>query len=266
MSSRAPLSLYVAFVALGAVAACSAAADSKSKKEPVIPGDEYWSFDDDVDPDPLVPDEVNDDSGAFTVSSRPKEGGIDVVDAGTDASAPTACKTPVGPGDLAIVELTISSRSGSGDFGEWFEVKNTRDCISDVGGLVVSSPRGTLTDSFTVPIGTMLQPGETFVGGNSTDATKNNSLPGLVFSFEKADVLKNDGDTITIVSGSTTVDSITYPKFGTSLAIGVSLEFPADCPPATNRGDWARWSVSGSTFSTGQKGTPNAPNADVTCF
>jgi len=251
---------------MSAMVACSANGTQKSKREPVIPGDEYWSFDDDVDQDPITPDEVNDNSGAFSVSSRPKEAGTSPQnDSGVaDAGAPTMCASGVAAGDLAIVELTISSRAGSGDPGEWFEVKSTRTCILDIGGIVIASPRGTSSDSLTIPAGTVLDPGGTFIVAGTADATKNNGLPGPLFAFEKTDVLKNDGDTISITKGATTIDALTYPKFSL-LSVGVSLSFPSDCP-AGARSDWARWSVSQTSFATSQKGTPNAPNADVTCF
>lgn len=253
---------------MSAIVACSAGDSQKSKREPVVPGDEYWSFDDDVDQDPITPDEVNDNSGAFTVNSRPKEAGAPPAkDAGTVDSgvpAPTKCISGIAAGDLAIVELTIASRPGSGDPGEWFEVKSMRTCILDIGGVVITSPRGTATDSVTIPTNTLLNPGETFVVADTLDTTKNNGLPSPIFAFEKTDVLKNDGDTISITKGATTIDALTYPKFSL-LSVGVSLAFPSDCP-AGARSDWARWSVSQTSFATSQKGTPNAPNADVTCF
>lgn len=217
--------------------------------------------------DPIEPDQVNTNSGAFGAAERPSnvDPGPDNGGGGETISA-EYCRDGVGPGDLAIVEVMITSKSGSGDPGEWVEIQNTRDCILKLKGVTVSSPRGaTTSNSVIVPDDLELDPHATFVVAGSADATLNNNIPGKVIAWNATDVLKNSGDTIMVTLGSTEIDSLTYPGF-TNLTPGRSLAFPSDCV-ATDRKSWERWSLAFGEFAAGGfKGTPNRPNDDVSCF
>jgi hypothetical protein len=136
-----------------------------------------------------------------------------------------------------------------------------RDCWLDLTGVTVESPRGLATDSAADNAGYQLAPHATFLAVDSFDST----LPGSIFFFWNAsDVLKNDGDTVSVKQGSTTIDSLTYPAFD-NLEVGRSIAFPSDCIPA-DRADWQRWSLSFSSWTVGLFGTPNAPNDDVACY
>jgi len=250
------------------------AAGKKRKLDPVDPGDDF--YDDDAEqPQPIEPAYVNDASGAFGAGSRPATGAKDASaknDAGVignDAgpvTVKTYCTGPLAAGDLAIVEILITSRSGSGDTGEWVEIQNTHDtCWLKVQGVTIESPRGTSApDVATVATALEVAPGGTFVVASSSDPTKNNGLTGDVIGWSATDVLKNDGDTVTVKSGTTVLDTITYPAFS-NLEAGRSLAFPSDCAK-NQRSDWARWSLTFTERVPGQKGTPNAPNDDVACF
>jgi hypothetical protein len=131
--------------------------------------------------------------------------------------------------------------------------------------VAVESPRGaaaanvaTITDDFE------LEPHGTFVVADSADPSKNHGIPGKVVAWEASDVLKNDGDTLTVKIGSIQVDTLTYPAFS-NLVAGRALAFPVDCS-WPDRADWERWSFTFDEFATGFKGTPNTDNADVACF
>jgi len=88
---------------------------------------------------------------------------------------------------------------------------------------------------------------------------------GELFSaWGASDVLKNDGDTVSVKLGATVVDSVTYPAFS-NLVAGRALAFPSDCPAAV-RNDWTRWSLTFDAYSAGFEGTPNATNDDVACY
>lgn len=216
---------------------------------------------------------VDEDAGAaFNASSRPAAKDASVVghDAGpppSDGGVPpkTYCTGALAAGDLAIVELMISSRAGSGDDGEWIELQSTRDCWLALDGVEIGSPRGTTNDAVTTPAGFDLAPHATFVVADSADPAKNHGLPGTVLSFEATDVLKNSGDIVYVKHGDVTIDSLTYPAF-TNLEPGRSLAFPSDCT-APDRADWARWSLTFGTWAGAGtfEGTPNAPNDDVAC-
>jgi hypothetical protein len=207
--------------------------------------------------DPLEP-ETNEDSGAFgkTTSSGGTSGSI--------IGTKKFCEGGLKAGDLAIVEIMIASKSGSGDSGEWVEIQSTRDCWLHLAGVTVESPRGTAgADVASVEGAVDLAPGATFVVADSDDATKNHGIKGTVLSWDATDVLKNDGDTISVKLGEVQIDSLTYPSLAAATA-GVSVAYPAACE-STERSDWLKWTASTDTFGGTFKGTPNAPNDDVKC-
>ena len=266
--------LTLAFTGAAFLFACASApaASTKKKRTPVEPGDEYYDDDVPSQEDGLTPT-ANEDSGAFSpAGERPapaaKDAGGPLVDAGGDSGTvqpKVFCAGPLAAGDLAISEMLISSRGGSGDDGEWIEVRSTRTCWLNVKGLSIESPRGTAApNAATITEDFELAPQGTFVVADSADPAKNHALPGKVFAWGALDVLKNDGDTVALKAGGVVVDTVTYPAFS-NLEPGRALAFPDDCP-ANVRGDWARWSLTFDVFAPGFKGTPNAANGDVACY
>lgn len=249
--------------------ACSAAPKKSDNLDDVPSG--YGQNDRPLDP-PRNPDNVNDEGGAFDLGGRESDAGpMDPPSRDDDAGMPMAdagpndaCQGVIGAGDFKIVEIMIASQSGSGDKGEWVEIQSTRDCTLNAKGLTITSPRGQGTDTVTVTTDTFIPKYATFIVADSANSSINHGLPGTVLEWNNADVLKNDGDTITIKNGSTVVDTITYPQF-TNLAVGKSVSFPWDCS-WSDRTDWARWSYSFATYGSIYKGTPNDDNYDVACY
>jgi hypothetical protein len=253
--------------------ACSGAPQKKGDNEGDIPsgnGDNSRPLD-----PPRNPDNVNDEGGAFDLGGRESDAGpMDPPNRDDDGGMPmpmadagqnnTTCQGSVGAGDFKIVEIMIASASGSGDKGEWVEIQSTRDCTLNAKGLTITSPRGTGSDTVTITADTFIPKYTTFIVADSATSSINHGLPGNVFEWNNADVLKNDGDTITVKNGSVVVDTITYPQF-TNLAIGKSVSFPWDCS-WSDRSDWSRWSYSFATYGSIYKGTPNDDNYDVACY
>lgn len=239
------------------LAACAAEAPKRTKSKPIKPGDDFYDGEPARDVAPLEPI-ANADSGAFP--TRPS------ADAGADAEPtvpPNACATPVGPGDLAIVELMIATQTLPGDAGEWVEIASTRNCSLHIDGLTISSPYEGGVDTVTVgPLD--LPPYGTFVVADSADPSLNHALPGTVFSWDAVDVLDERGDTVTVTHGETVIDTVTYGA-QTTLAPRRSLSFPLDCSWSF-RPAWSRWSASTKQYAPGFRGTPNGPNDDVVCF
>jgi hypothetical protein len=273
-SSFRTLALLVTGAAFLLACTEEAAKSTKKKRTPVEPGDEYYDDDIPSQEQGLEPTS-NEDSGAFgAVSERPapapKDAGGTTVDAGVDASdggivTKTFCTGTLALGDLSVSELLISSRAGSGDDGEWAEIKSTRTCWLRLQGLIIESPRGAAApNTTTIAEDFELAPLGTFVVADSLDPAKNHALTGKVFAWGATDVLKNDGDTLTLKMGATVIDTLTYPAFS-NLEPGRTLSFPSDCPTAV-RADWERWSLSFDVWSVGFKGTPNAANGDVACY
>lgn len=263
MTSRSLLIRLGSLLALGALVACAAeASPRKAKKQvPYDPSDTFGYEEEEQEASPL--EAISEaDSGAFgPASARPnqKEGGVDAGP--TDGGAKVTCAGTLAKGDLAVVEIMIASRSGSGDDGEWLEVQNTRDCWLKVKDVIVESPRGALINAAVVSEDLELAPKASFLVGGS--AAKSMAA-GKVYVWDTTDVLKNDGDTVTVRIGNVVIDQLTFPSFG-NLEPGRALAFPADCP-ASARSDWSRWSLAFDVFGGKYKGTPNIPNVDVTCF
>ena len=252
---------------LVACASAAPATGTKKKSVPVDPGDDY--FNEDVPNDDGLTPTSDPDSGAFGAAERPapKQDGGPMLDGGADAGpvTKTFCDGPLKAGDLLVDELMLSSRAGSGDAGEWVEIRSTRTCWLRLKGLTVDSPRGAVpANVLTITEDFELAPKDAFVVAGSADPLKNNALPGKVFAWDSTDILKNDGDTVNVKLGSTVIDTLVYPAFS-NLVAGRSVSFPSDCP-ASSRSDWARWSLSFDVWKPGFEGTPNRTNDDVACF
>jgi hypothetical protein len=174
------------------------------------------------------------------------------------------CAGGPAPGDIVIVELMIESVAGAGDHGEWLEVQSTIGCALDLRGLRGDVPSGSKVRSFDVGADLWIPAFGTFVVADSSSAAINHGLPGtvVVWSGQPGDVLRNKGDTVTLRSGGTIIDSVTYPSIAPT--IGASLAFPSDCAPS-RRSDWTAWQPSTFSWFPGFYGTPNAPNDDVHC-
>jgi hypothetical protein len=196
----------------------------------------------------------------------------DEADAGTpaptgppfDAGEGGICSAALAPGDLTIVELMIEATEGTGDHGEWVEVRSTLPCAVDLLGVHGECASGATVYTFQIDDDTWLPAGGSFVVADSTNAALNHDLPGTVvpWSGQPGDVLRNEGATVTLFFASTIVDSITYPKL--KLTPDVSTAFPSDCP-AELRSQWSAWQPSTASWFPAFFGTPNSPNADVHC-
>jgi hypothetical protein len=153
---------------------------------------------------------------------------------------------------------------GTGDHGEWLEVRSTRDCSLNLQGLHGECPRGAKLATFDVTDASWLPPFSTFVVADSSLGAINHDLPGLVVTWfdQPGDVLRNKGATVTLRMHDAVIDSITYPAL--SLIAGASIAFPSDCDLGL-REDWSRWQTSSSSWFPAFFGTPNAANTDVHC-
>jgi len=188
------------------------------------------------------------------------DGHASAHDAGFDAP----CAAPLAPGVLVIDELMIESVAGTGDYGEWLEVRSTSSCAVNLQGLQGSCPVGMKVHTFEVTDDLWLAPLGSFVIPDSTDPAINHDLPGLLVPWEgqPGDVLRNKGGTVTLTASGLMVDSVTFPAL--KLVVGASVAFPSNCP-LSRRSDWTAWQTSNASWFPGFFGTPNAPNDDVSC-
>ncbi len=280
------LGAAIALMGAAWLAACSEATP-RVGRAPVQPGDDFYE-----EEPPLVPSEPDSvNPNGFQASERPAPGPADAGVAPSDAApapdsgdagAPRPDSGPIdasveagppakvycgalAPGDLVITEFLISSRAGSNDDAEWIELSSTRTCTLKLDGVVVESPKGTAFDAVTLPVGTEAAPlGKLLVVGSAAGA-RALGLPQPTFALERTDVLKNDGDRLTVRVGATIIDRLDYPAFS-NVTPSRSVAFPANCP-ASARTDWSRWSLTFATYAGGaQRGTPGRDNTDVTCY
>ncbi len=181
-----------------------------------------------------------------------------------DAGGGGLCAAPLSPADLMIDELMIESVAGAGDYGEWLEVTSTLDCAVNLQGLHGECPHGAKVATFDVTDDTWVPARGTFVVADSSDPVLNHYLPGTVVNWlgQPGDVLRNKGTTVTLSVAGVVIDTLTYPAL--TLTVGASLAFPSDCDP-TLRADFTRWKTSAASWFPGFRGTPNAPNTDVSC-
>ena len=136
------------------------------------------------------------------------------------------------------------------------------DCAVNLRGLRGECAAGSKVHTFDVTDDVWLAPGATYVVADTGNPAVNHLLPSPlgIWAGEPGDVLRNDGDTVTLLVDSVVIDSVTYPKL--KLAIGASMAFPSDCP-AARRTDWTAWQVSTASWFPGFEGTPNGANVDV---
>jgi Lamin Tail Domain len=176
-----------------------------------------------VDPSKVTDATANDDPAGFCRATSPF--GPDAGSLGTPGVANTACPTPIDPnncldadtaqsrpivrptvGQLVISEF-LADPSAVGDTdGEWFEVVATSDV--DLNGLVLGNESATKA---TVGSQTCLKlaAGASAVFAKKADPALNGGLLDVKASFGFS--LANSGArSITVSSGATLVDSITY--------------------------------------------------------
>ncbi|MDP9152117.1 MAG: hypothetical protein M3O36_19505 [Myxococcota bacterium] len=216
------------------------------------------AIDDVAVPDSAIQDVVPNDGAATEADA--------VVPVGPpfDSGAGGSCPGPLVAGDLVIDEMMIQSVAGTGDYGEWLEVRSTRDCALDLHGLRGQAPNGAKVRTFDVVGHAWLPARGTFVVADSVNPALNHALPGTVLAWagRAGDVLRNKGGTVSLLLNDVVIDSLTFPALAPP--IGASVSFPSDCP-LDRRLDWTAWQFSTSSWFPGFEGTPNAPNVDVLC-
>ena len=193
--------------------------------------------------------------------SGPRDAGGGDAGGRTDAAPPT----DAGPGcaleagSVAIVEAMVSSRSGSGDLGEWFEVVSTAPCALDLTGMVIVSPDGGGTEQSHTVGALTLMPGARLVFAQSGNAMENHLLPHD-YVYGSTIVLDNASDWIELRVGADVVDRVAWPSGGFSH--GRARQFPQGGDVGSNA-NWSLWcdatdrySDAGGTFY----GTPQMPN------
>lgn len=171
---------------------------------------------------------------------------------------------PIDAGDCAadaatitISEIMISSQSGSGDFGEWFEIRNEASCTVSLAGLEIRSGSGT----HTITSG-LLTAGGFAVLARSGDANLNHGL-STDYVYGSAISFSNGGGTLSIFNGADEVARVSWGS--TEFARSASRQLSRSAPETTALGS-AVWCNSAAVYSMSPGGpylgTPGMQNAD----
>jgi hypothetical protein len=272
------------FACAACIAACSGRSVGASASFGAADGDDTYGgeiettdaslsddFGEPANPLPLSTPSSTVDAAALANANQGANADADVLDADPNADATAkdagpdgSCASPLVPGDVAIDELMIESVAGTGDYGEWIEVRSNVDCMANLRGLHGECPRGAKVATFDVMEDTWVPARGSFVIADSGDPAVNHDLPGLLLLWfgQPGDVLRNKGSTITLSLDGVLLDTVTYPAL--ALKVGSSWAFPSDCDPSS-RSDFGRWKQSTASWFPAFLGTPNGPNVDVAC-
>ena len=169
----------------------------------------------------------------------------------------------LGVGDLVITEIMYDSVTVVDGFGEWMELYNASGYPIELNGLVIQSP-GSGTLSVTLTGDRVLQAGDWFVLGKTTDTTLNGSTP-VDYGWGTGDTvmnLSNTSDTINVLrsTGGLVIDSVVYATSGAwpARSSGKSVELRDASRDSAANDAGASWVIAAAQYSGGDYGTPGA--------
>lgn len=169
------------------------------------------------------------------------------IDSGTSALRPVVSP---GPGELVITELMANPASVGDTLGEWFEVRALTDL--DLNGLELSNGGAPVVISGSTCLRLSANTSAVFV--RSADSSLNGGITGAAgtFNFD----LLNSGGAISINSGSTLIDTVSY----TGSVAGVASQLDPQKLDAVSNDDSGNYCLATSVYGDGDKGTPGQDN------
>ncbi len=161
------------------------------------------------------------------------------------------------PGDFVITEVMNNPASLDDKVGEWFEVKNTSDNCIDMQGIVIESngdPSHTIASSITVQIGNYVTLGRDKAALGAIGVN-------LSYAYGASITLSNSADTLTLRTGSSVIDSISYTAAKINPNGASRTLDPKFTDPKAND-DETHWCEAKSFImgASGDRGTPNKAN------
>ncbi|MFT5680896.1 MAG: hypothetical protein ACI8RZ_001802 [Myxococcota bacterium] len=154
-------------------------------------------------------------------------------------------------GDLIITEIMANPAAVADYSGEYFEVYNDFGADVDLDGLEFSdnSSSDTIDDTLVIADGGYA------VFAINGDSTLNG---GVDADFDwSGPALNNSGDSITLSSGATTIDTVDFSSFTITSGVAMNLTTTGD---ATDNDDEVNWCEATSTYGDGDYGTPGSEN------
>ena len=165
--------------------------------------------------------------------------------------------TPL-PGEVVVTEIMPRAFAGTGDPGEFVELQNVAETPVSLSGCTLGDADG---GEWTIPGGTILEPGAFVVFASSASSTSNGGLPDPIEWSGMG--LSNSGEQIVLRCGvaETIVDVAEWTAGDVELGVAISLD------PAATRADLNddpnQWCASPGPVGTSPytlTGTPGEPN------
>jgi hypothetical protein len=163
-----------------------------------------------------------------------------------------------GVGDLVITEVMTNPAAVDDNLGEWFEVKVNRDV--DLNGLGIERVGDSAApDVIQAEKCVRVTAGSLLVFARNADVLMNGGLPAVTatFAFSLVSGSSSTPGDLSLMSGSTVVDSFTW----TSSRSGKALQVDPDFANVSDNDDQANWCDATQTYGEGDLGTPGEPNA-----
>lgn len=162
-----------------------------------------------------------------------------LVDSGPGGGCPADDPT------ITISEIMVSSQSGSGDRGEWFEIRNEASCTVDLTGLEIRVGAA----SHTITSG-LLTAGGYFLLAQSMDTMENHDLtPDYVYGTGVS--FPNIGGTLSLRSGMNEVARVSWGS--TDYRRGASRQLSRSASETEPLGD-SSWCDSTNVYSMASGG------------
>ena len=179
-------------------------------------------------------------------------------DFGTPGSANDGCSTvaDISVGDLVITEIMWDPTTVADYRGEWIEIYNASSGSLNLNGLQINSTGNTghtVSSDLVVASG-----GQVLLNVRSTTSVNGGTTGDYTYSYSEVNFGKNDS--VTLVAGATTVDSVTYTFAGFPVANGKSITLSPSVLTATGNDSAANWCEATSTYGDGDFGTPGLTN------
>jgi cysteine-rich repeat protein len=220
------------------------------------------------------------DCSGFDVGTCQAKCGNGVLEPGEECDDPTSpgaagdgcslyCRKEPQVGDLVISEMLFNPLAVSDLIGEWFEIYNSSSQTLDLRGILVTSATTGVPDGESIVIdgaSPIEIPSKGYVVlGVSADKATNGGV-NVAFAYgSKISLSNNNLDDIRLYINTAVpqlLDAAGYTKSngGSSTYSGTSFSLsPTALTPVANDSP-SSWCPAKSTFGSGDKGTPGAPN------
>ena len=179
-------------------------------------------------------------------------------DFGTPGSANDGCSTvaDIAVGDLVITEIMWDPTKAADYRGEWIEIYNASGGSLNLNGLVINSTGNsghTISNDVVVPADEQV-----LLNVRSSSAVNGGTNGDYTYNYAEVNFGKNDS--VSLVAGSTTVDSVTYTFSGYPVINGKSITLSPSTLSASSNDSASNWCEATSTYGDGDYGTPGNSN------